>query len=138
MRKVYTYMVMDILHRGHQQQLDNARAVAGPGGLVILGILTDKAVMEKKPRPMLTFDERFALARQLRQVDMVVAQETYSPLPNAGSMKVDVLMECAAHSEEAIEEAWEAMKYSGGTVIVTPYYPGVSSTEIKNRIKGDN
>jgi len=132
---VYTYMVMDIYHRGHRAQLCNARAVAGDDGLVVLGILTDEAVMERKPKPTLTFDERFEVARDLALVDMVVCQATYSPLPNVKWLRPDVLLESSSHTEEDIRNARALLASWKGTVIVTPYYEGVSSTEIKNRIK---
>ena len=75
------------------------------------------------------------LAGAIKYVDLVVAQETYSPLPNIMRIKPDILMESASHSEEAIEEAREYMESINGRVIVIPYYPAESSTHIKNEIK---
>ena len=92
--------------------------------------------MEKKPRPILSFPERVALAEAIRYVDVVVAQEQYSPLPNAMRIKPDVLMESTSHDEDVIEQAREYMASIGGQVIVLPYYPAQSSTEIKDSITG--
>lgn len=135
---VYTYMVMDILHRGHLAQLENARGMAGADGKVVLGILTDAAVTERKPEPLFSFNDRFARARQLRIPDLVVCQADYSPLANVEGMRPDVLMECMDHTEEDIVKARALLAQWGGRVVVTPYYLGISSTEIKNRIRGDN
>lgn len=52
---VYSYYVLDIVHDGHLEMLENSKAIAGPDGKLIVGILTDEAVMEKKPRPVLPF-----------------------------------------------------------------------------------
>ena len=134
---VYTYMVMDIYHRGHRAQLRNARAVAGENGLVVLGILTDAAVMERKPCPTLTFDERYEIASDLELVDLVACQATYSPLPNVEALRPDVLMESSSHTKEDIANARALLARWGGSVIVTPYYEGVSSTEIKQRVIGE-
>ncbi|MCK4652991.1 MAG: adenylyltransferase/cytidyltransferase family protein [Candidatus Cloacimonetes bacterium] len=135
MRIVYSYYVLDIVHRGHLKMMENAKAIAGKDGKLIVGILTDEAVMEKKPKPILSFDERFDLANALKYVDLVVAQETYSPLPNVKKIKPDILMESTSHDEEAIEEARKFMEKIGGEVIIIPHFPSQSSANIKNQIK---
>ena len=137
MKLVYSYYVLDIVHKGHLKMMENAKAIAGEDGKLIVGILTDEAVMEKKTKPILSFDERFDLANAIKYVDLVVAQETYSPLPNVKKIKPDILMESSSHTDEAIEEAREVMDSIGGKVVVIPYYPTQSSTNIKNNIKGE-
>ncbi|HDM33021.1 MAG TPA: ADP-heptose synthase, partial [Deltaproteobacteria bacterium] len=77
MRLVYSYYVLDIVHRGHLLMMRNAKAIAGEDGKLIVGILTDEAVMEKKPKPILSFEERMDLASAIKYVDVVVPQETY-------------------------------------------------------------
>ncbi len=134
MRIVYSYYVLDLVHRGHLKMMENAKAIAGKDGKLIVGILTDEAVMEKKSKPIISFDERFDLANALKYVDLVVAQDTYSPLPNVKKIKPDILMESSSHTDEAIEEARELMESIGGKVIVIPYYPPQSSSDIKNSI----
>jgi len=134
-KTVYSYYVLDIVHRGHLEMMKNAKAIAGEDGKSIVGILTDEAVMEKKAKPTVSFEERIELARAIKYVDVVVGQETYSPLPNVKKIRPDILMESASHTEEAIEEAREVMKDIGGKVIVIPYFPTQSSSKIKNRVK---
>jgi len=135
MKLVYSYYVLDIVHKGHLLMMKNAKAIAGKDGKLIVGILTDEAVMEKKPRPTLTFEDRIELASAIKYVDVAVAQETYSPLPNVKKIRPDILMESTSHSEEAIEEAREVMESINGKVIVIPYFPSQSTTNIKNSIK---
>ena len=135
MKLVYSYYVLDIVHKGHLLMMRNAKAIAGEDGKSIVGILTDEAVMEKKPKPVLSFKDRVNLASAIKYVDLVVAQETYSPLPNVMQIRPDILMESTSHDEEAIEKAREVMKSFGGRVIAIPYYPAESSTNIKKEIK---
>jgi len=135
MKIVYSYYVLDIVHKGHLIMMQNAKAIAGEDGKLIVGILTDEAVMEKKPRPILSFEDRIELASAIKYVDLAVAQETYSPLPNVLRIKPDVLMESTSHDESDIEEARKVMKSINGKVIVIPYYPCQNSTMIKNKIK---
>ncbi len=134
MKLVYSYYVLDIIHQGHLLMMKNAKAIAGEDGKLIVGILTDEAVMEKKPKPILSFEERIELANAIKYIDVVVAQETYSPMPNVKRIKPDVLMESASHDEEAIEEARKYMESINGKVVVLPYFPTQSSTNIKDKI----
>ena len=78
------------------------------------------------------------LADAIKYVDVVVAQETYSPLPNVKHIQPDILMESSSHTDEAIAEAREVMSEIGGRVIVIPYFPPQSSTGIKERVKNHN
>ncbi len=134
MKLVYSYYVLDIIHQGHLLMMRNAKAIAGEDGKLIVGILTDEAVMEKKVKPVLSFEERIELANAIKYIDVVVAQETYSPLPNVKRIRPDILMESTSHDEEAIQEAREVMESINGKVIVLPYFPAQSSTNIKNKI----
>ena len=138
MKIVYSYYVLDLVHKGHLLMMKNAKAIAGEDGKLIVGILTDEAVMEKKPKPILSFEHRIELASAIRYVDVAVAQETYSPLPNVLKIKPDILMESSSHDKETIEKAREVMDSIDGKVIVIPYFPAQSSTRIKNRIKKDS
>ncbi len=135
MKVVYSYYVLDIVHSGHLLMMKNAKAIAGEDGKLIVGILTDEAVMEKKRKPVIPFEERIELAGAIKYVDAAVGQETYSPLPNVKKVKPDILMESASHDEAAVEEARKVMADWDGKVIVLPYYPSKSSTDIKNQIK---
>ena len=115
--------------------MKNAKAMAGKDGKLIVGILTDEAVMEKKEKPTISFEERIELASAIKYVDVAVAQETYSPLPNVMRIKPDILMESTSHDEEELEKAREYMESINGKVVVLPYFPSQSSTDIKNDIK---
>jgi cytidyltransferase-like protein len=135
MATVYSYYVLDLVHIGHLNMLKNAKAMAGPSGTLVVGILTDEAVIERKPKPVLSFEERAELARAIRYVDLVVPQETYSPLPNLIQIKPDIHMESSSHKEEDIESIRQFMASIGGKVVVLPYWPQQSSTQIKNKIR---
>ena len=134
-RIVYSYYVLDIVHRGHLLQMQNAKATAGQDGISVVGILTDKAVMEKKKKPILGFDERMLLAQSIKFNDFVVAQDTYSPIPNIKNIHPDILMESSSHKVDEIKENKSLMNKLGGKVIITPYYPMICSTDIKRKIR---
>ena len=128
---VYAYVCGDIIHIGHLIQLENGKAL---GDKLVVGVLTDKAVMEKKQRPTLPFSERLRLVQALKCVDVAIPQHQYSPETNIKAMKIDILMESQDHiGNEYIAELEKEFK---GRIVFTPYYPGQSSTGIKNKIKG--
>lgn len=129
---VYSYYVLDIVHKGHLEMLRNAKAIAGPDGKLIVGILTDKAAQEKKPAPTVPFEERIELARSIKYVDLVVAQETYSPLTNILELRPDVLIESSSHTKDT--KVIEAMRQLGGRILRIPYFPNHSSSQIKKDI----
>jgi cytidyltransferase-like protein len=126
---VYCYLCADILHIGHLRHLERARA---NGDFVIAGILTDKAVMEKKIKPIIPFEERLETIEAIKYVDLVVPQYTYSPLNNVKKFRPDVLMESESHPEQP---ANDFVKSYGGKVVISPYYDLQSSSNIKKLIK---
>lgn len=132
---IYAYVVGDILHKGHLLHLKNAKAL---GDILIVGVLTDEAVMEKKDRPVLDFAERLELVGSLKMVDVAIPQGTYSPVQNVWKVRPDILVESGSHEEGLVASGIECMKKIGGKVITLPYYPEQSSTAIKNRIIKNN
>ena len=131
-KKVYTYVVADILHEGHLQYLEKAREY---GYHLSVGVLTDKATMEKKPKPILSLPERMRLVGSLKTVDAVFQQDSYSPLENIRFMKPDIVIESDSHKASDIEQVKDLVNSYGGIVVTLPYYKGQSSTNIKKVIK---
>ena len=121
----YAYVVGDLLHVGHLLHLQNCKHVCDR---LVVGILTDEAAMEKKDRPIVSFDDRIRLVSQLKPVDAAIPQITYSPLTNLLEIRPDILFECQRH---------EQRKYPkfDGRIMSMPYYPGRSSTAIKEKIR---
>ena len=129
---VYAYVAGDILHFGHLRHLLNAKAL---GDVLVVGVLTDEAIMEKKPRPTIPFAERLALISALECVDLAVPKDTYSPHDNVKNLGADILVESTSHSEKLISYGRSLMESLGGRLIVLPYYQGQSSSKIKEEIK---
>lgn len=125
---VYVYMVADIFHLGHLTFLQNAKK---HGDYLIVGVLTCEAAMEKKPRPIISFDERTKIIKSIGIVDEVVIQDDYSPLNKVKTIRPDVLMESSSHNKMP---ANKFVKSYGGKVVILPYYERQSSTKIKDKI----
>ena len=139
MNLVYSYFVLDIVHRGHLMMLKNSKAIAGPDGRLIVGIVSDQAVLDKKGKaPTLSFSERLELAASIKYVDLVVGQTDYTPYENVKNIAPNILMESESHSEAQIDRARQIMSDLGGRVIVMPYFEDQSSTLIKSKISQSN
>ena len=135
MHIVYSYFVLDIVHRGHLMMLKNSKAIAGPEGRLIVGIVSDEAVLEKKGKaPILDFSERLELANAIKYIDLVVGQQNYTPYENIRNIVPNILMESESHNKKQISEAKKIMKDLGGKVIVMPYFNNQSSTLIKSKL----
>ena len=135
MNLVYSYFVLDIVHRGHLMMLKNSKAIAGPEGRLIVGIVSDEAVLNKKGKPpTLNYSERLELAASIKYVDLVVGQKNYTPYENIKHISPNILMESESHSEAQIEKGKQIMNDLGGRVIVMPYFNEQSSTLIKSKI----
>jgi bifunctional ADP-heptose synthase (sugar kinase/adenylyltransferase) len=94
--------------------------------ILIVGVLTDKATMEMKRKPIMPFEERLFIISALKYVDAAVTQETYSPLNNIHDIKPDILFESSSHKNPCVNPH--------GRTINMPYYPNQTSTKIKQKI----
>ena len=124
----YAYIVGDLLHKGHRLHLKNCKAFCD---YLMVGVLSKKAVLEKKPAPVQTLSDRIEAVMDLEYVDCAVCQDSYSPLENCKALKPDILFESSSHSEMP---ANNYMKSIGGRVIVMPYYSEESTSMLKERI----
>ena len=133
-KTVYAYVVADLLHIGHIIFLENAKSFVGENGKLIVGVLTDEATMEKKPKPTLLFSERIRLVKALKCADVVVAQTTYSPISNVKNLRPDILIESDSHSREDLIQTKSVAESIGCKVIILPYYAPQCSSKIKDEI----
>ena len=109
--------------------------MAGPDGRLIVGIVSDEAVLEKKGKlPVLDFSERLELANSIKYADLVVGQQDYTPYQNIKLIAPNILMESESHDDAQIGKSKKLMDALGGRVIVMPYFQDQSSTSIKSKI----
>ena len=131
-KTIYAYVVADLIHIGHVLHLENCKKF---GDTLVVGVLTDEACMEKKAKPIIPFSERMKMVSALKCVDVVIPQNTYSPIKNLQIIKPDFLMESTSHSEEDLKETMDVAFELEIAVLKMPYYDAQSSTKIKEKIK---
>ena len=71
MKKVYTCFTTDIIHSGHLNIISNAKKY----GKVIVGVLSDKAMIRYDRFPTISFEERLEMIKNVDGVDDVVKQD---------------------------------------------------------------
>jgi len=132
-RVVFTNGVFDLLHRGHAEYLEDARAL---GDRLVVGVNTDASVRRLKgpSRPIVGEQDRAALVRALACVDLVVLFDDDTPQRLIEAVKPDVLVKGADYTPEAIVGR-EFVESHGGRVTTIPLREGLSTSEIVKRIR---
>lgn len=128
---IYAFQCSDLFHFGHLQALIQAKAL---GDYLIVGILSDEAMVAYKRNPVIPYWQRAKIVEHLDCVDEVVRQDSVDPTKNLKRLKPDILV----HGDDWDENFAGAdyMRSVGGKVVLTKYYPHQSTTMIIERIKG--
>ncbi len=71
MKTVYTCFCTDVIHEGHRNIIN----VASKYGRVVVGVLTDEALIKFNRFPTVSFETRKAIVEEIPEVDCVVVQD---------------------------------------------------------------
>lgn len=125
---VFTNGCFDILHAGHVDYLETARA---QGDLLIVGLNSDASVkrIKGKGRPLVPETDRAAVLAGLGSVDAVVLFDEDDPLETIRALLPDVLVKGADWGEDEIIGA-EVVREKGGRVFRAPLTAGRSTSEL--------
>ena len=82
---VYVPLAADILHEGHL----NILKIASGYGKVIVGLLTDTAIIQYKNLPFFDYDQIFKIVSNLKLVDKVIPQNSWDYKEILNSIKPD-------------------------------------------------
>ena len=135
-RLVFTNGCFDLLHPGHVQSLEAARAL---GDLLIVGINSDSSVRSLKgpSRPVLPEQERAEILSSLECVDAVVIFPELTPQNVIARLLPDVLVKGGDWPGDQIVGR-EEVEAAGGKVVRIDIVPGYSTTTILEKIRALN
>lgn len=132
-RVVFTNGCFDILHPGHVDLLERARAL---GDLLVLGLNSDASVRRQGKsgdRPFTAFEARAFVLAHLSSVDYVTQFDEDTPLALIEAVQPDVLVKGGDWPPETIVGR-ECVAARGGRVLSLPLIPGFSTTALAERI----
>jgi len=131
---VLTNGCFDILHAGHVEYLSYARSL---GSVLIVGVNSDASVrrMQKgKGRPIVPLEDRMRVLAALEAVDLVVPFEEDTPAQLVEEVRPDTLVKGEDWREKGVIGRRLVESY-GGRVVLAPLRPGVSSSQIIDKIR---
>lgn len=134
---VYTGGTFDLLHYGHVEFLRRCSEI----GRVVVSLNTDEFIeLYKGKRPVMNYDERKAVLQALRYVDYVI--------PNVGGHDSTIAIEQVKPDMIVVGSDWAKRNYynqmcfdqdwlddRGIGLCYIPYTEGISSTDIKGRLR---
>ena len=130
-RVVFTNGCFDLLHLGHVDYLEKARAL---GDALVVGLNTDASVSGLKPgRPLQDEYARARILASLAFVDAVVLFGEPTPAHLIALVQPDVLVKGDDYAPEAIV-GYDTVTAKGGTVQTVPLVPGYSTSRIVEKI----
>jgi D-glycero-beta-D-manno-heptose 1-phosphate adenylyltransferase len=133
---VFTNGCFDILHLGHVDYLEKARAL---GDKLIVGLNTDSSVKKIKgpDRPVNDDYSRARIMASLEFVDAVILFEEDTPFDLISYLKPDILVKGDDYTIEKIIGSDIVLK-NGGSVKTVPLVKGYSTSNIISKIKNTN
>lgn len=129
----YTTGVFDMFHIGHLNLLKLAKDQCE---YLIVGISTDDVVKSYKNRaPIIPYEERCAIVKELRCVDEVVPQVTMDKMKAWEQLHFDVLFHGSDwKNTEMYSKIQKDLEKVGVDVVFLPHTEGVSSTKLSEII----
>ena len=127
-------MAADILHEGHL----NILRIASNYGKVIVGLLTDSAIIQYKNLPFFDYDQRFKIVCNLKLVDEVIPQDSWNYKLILNAIKPNFFVhgddwKIGVQAKIRLDVIKELKKWNG-KLIEPKYFKNVSKISHKKKI----
>ena len=136
-RTVYMCFSTDIIHGGHIAIIKKAQKL----GKVIIGVLSDEAVMSYKRFPLVPASERKVMFENLSGVYSVVDQNTLSYKANLEKYHPDIVVHgddwCTGFQKPIRDEVVSILTSYGGKLVEYPYSNDQKYTDIQARTRSN-
>lgn len=131
---VFTNGCFDIIHRGHVDYLEKAKAL---GDILIVGLNTDSSVRRLKgsQRPIVEEEDRAQVLAGLQSVDYVCLFDEDTPYEMIKALVPDVLVKGADWSVDNVVGK-DVVESAGGSVQTIQFLPNRSTSRIIDKILG--
>ena len=136
-RTVYMCFSTDIIHGGHIAIIKKARRL----GKLIIGVMSDEAVMAYKRYPLVPRSERKKLFENITGVYKVVDQDELSYRVNLNKYRPDIVVHgddwCTGFQKPIRDEVVECLKEYGGKLVEFPYSSDDEYKELQARTRSE-
>lgn len=132
---VFTNGVFDIIHRGHVDYLNRAKAL---GDYLVVALNSDLSVKRLKgeERPINKIEDRAFVLANLKAVDFVISFEEDTPFEIISAIIPDVLVKGGDWKIDQIVGR-DIVEANGGKVYSLPYVENYSTTNIINKMRNN-
>ena len=132
---VYVGMSADLIHPGHLNIIKKASSL----GEVTVGLLTDEAISSYKRMPVMDFEQRKLVIKQIKGVKNVIAQTTLDYTRNLKKIKPDFVVHGddwrSGIQQDTRNKVIKTLSKFGGKLVEVRYTPGISSSKIKKALE---
>lgn len=136
-RTVYMCFSTDMLHSGHMAIIKKAQKL----GKLIIGVLSDEAVISYKRFPLLPFDERKSLFENINGIYRVYEQKQLSYKENLEKFRPDFVVHgddwVSGTQKDIRDEVINVLKSYGGKLIEYPYLHDAKYKSLENRARAE-
>ncbi len=131
LRRVLTYGTYDLLHYGHVRLLQRAAAL---GDYLVVALSTDEFNASKGKTSFYPYEVRREMLEALRYVDLVIPEQCWEQKEDdVRDYHIDVV--CMGDDWEG-DERFERLR-DLCEVVYLPRTEGISTTDVKDRLKGN-
>lgn len=135
MKTVYTCFTTDVIHEGHMNIINRAREY----GKVIIGVLSDEAMVKFDRFPTIPYEERIELIRSIPGVDKVVKQRSVMYDEVIHELQPDYVI----HGDNWLKGPTKAIRCNveqllaayGGKIIDVPYTYNENVKHIDDKVR---
>ena len=136
-RTVYMCFSTDIIHSGHIAIINKAKRY----GKLMIGLLTDEAIVSYKRYPLVPYSERKSMFENIVGVYQVVKQDMLSYKENLEKYKPDYVVHGddwkSGFQQPIREEVISVLNTYGGKLIEFPYSVNETYDELEKRAKAE-
>jgi len=130
---VFTNGCFDVLHSGHIHLFRKAKKC---GDVLIVAVNDDRSVsrLKGKGRPVFPLAERMEVLEAIQAIDHLISFAQPTPRDLIQMLLPDVLVKGGDWKPDEVVGR-EEVEGAGGKVVIVPYLPGRSSSEILEKIR---
>lgn len=132
---VYVAMSADLIHIGHINLIKEASKY----GDVVVGLLSNAAIESYKRTPIITWEQRYQVIKEIKCVKLVIPQTTHDYTANLKVLRPAFVVhgnDWTSGTQKSVRDnVIVTLKEWGGVLVEPNYTQGISTSDIINRCK---